>query len=207
VKVCNICGQAKDESEFYIIRPKDRHPRLQGKCKVCNNTRPRKTLPPDPNAIGKVCTCCKQYKLFAEFHKHDRCLYGYEPVCKKCKYMKRRQREIMDPDHAKDLDLRAHYKISLAQRNAMQTKQEGKCAICGRTDVKLVIDHNHTTRKVRGLVCNACNSVIGHCHERIEVLVDVAAYLYAELHPEYTGVRAEVRFVHDEARGHARESH
>jgi hypothetical protein len=79
----------------------------------------------------------------------------------------------------------------------MFQRQNGKCAICCQTERKLVVDHNHTTNKVRGLLCNACNSVIGHCHENIAVLVSAAAYLYAELHPEQGRVRAEVRFVHD----------
>ena len=38
--------------------------------------------------------------------------------------------------------------------------QHGSCKICGK-DAKLYVDHNHQTGKVRGLICNNCNTVIG----------------------------------------------
>ena len=44
-------------------------------------------------------------------------------------------------------------------------KQNNCCAICGITaeevNKKLVVDHNHETLKVRGLLCRSCNSGLG----------------------------------------------
>lgn len=42
-------------------------------------------------------------------------------------------------------------------------EQEGRCKLCSEefAEDKLVIDHNHTTDKVRGLVCYPCNAAIG----------------------------------------------
>ena len=38
--------------------------------------------------------------------------------------------------------------------------QGARCAICGNVS-KLSIDHDHTTGKVRGLLCQACNTRLG----------------------------------------------
>ena len=35
------------------------------------------------------------------------------------------------------------------------------CEICGRTDVKLSIDHDHATDIVRGRLCSRCNFGVG----------------------------------------------
>lgn len=44
-------------------------------------------------------------------------------------------------------------------------KQNNACAICGITveenGKKLVVDHNHETLQVRGLLCHYCNSGLG----------------------------------------------
>jgi len=48
-------------------------------------------------------------------------------------------------------------------------KQKNLCAICGlpETDYQqygvknLAIDHNHRTKKVRGLLCSKCNRALG----------------------------------------------
>lgn len=44
-------------------------------------------------------------------------------------------------------------------------KQNNACAICGITTEengkKLVVDHNHETLQVRGLLCQSCNSGLG----------------------------------------------
>jgi len=48
-------------------------------------------------------------------------------------------------------------------------KQAGKCACCGGVR-KLVVDHNHKTGVVRGLICNYCNMAIGfieNCTEQV----------------------------------------
>jgi len=37
-------------------------------------------------------------------------------------------------------------------------QQKGKCAVCKRRMTKANQDHNHTTNKLRGVLCNWCNT-------------------------------------------------
>jgi hypothetical protein len=51
--------------------------------------------------------------------------------------------------------------------------QNGACAICfgvNKNGRKLCVDHDHATGKVRGLLCNACNTVLGLLNENRELL-------------------------------------
>ena len=55
-------------------------------------------------------------------------------------------------------------------------QQGGKCAICG-TSARLVVDHCHGTDAVRGLLCNACNVLLGQAGDSVEVLQFAIQYL------------------------------
>ena len=70
----------------------------------------------------------------------------------------------------------------------MYERQGGRCAICGATEGKLVVDHNHTTGKVRELLCHLCNAMIGCAHEDTAILLSGVTYLQREeQHPQRTG--------------------
>jgi hypothetical protein len=54
------------------------------------------------------------------------------------------------------------YGISLADYERMYAQQAGRCRICKRKPKRgLCVDHSHVTGKVRGLLCNNCNCMIG----------------------------------------------
>src|SRR5690348_4886724 len=57
-------------------------------------------------------------------------------------------------------------------------KANGKrCSICGAQGVALVIDHDHITGFVRGLLCQACNSGLGFFKDDPERLYAAQRYL------------------------------
>jgi protein-arginine kinase activator protein McsA len=51
------------------------------------------------------------------------------------------------------------------------------CYNCGRTDKKLVFDHDHETLKHRGWLCDNCNRSIGMLGDTIESLERAIKYL------------------------------
>jgi hypothetical protein len=62
--------------------------------------------------------------------------------------------------------LKNRYSITLEEYNNMLESQDYICAICG-TDKpggmgRFHVDHNHITGKVRGLLCNNCNMLLGY---------------------------------------------
>ena len=65
--------------------------------------------------------------------------------------------------------LRRKYGITLEQYDALLLKQNDGCAICGtpggsprnHNQPNLVVDHDHDTGAVRGLLCQSCNGGMG----------------------------------------------
>lgn len=77
------------------------------------------------------------------------------------------------------------YGISIEQYLDLAEKQHFKCAICGGDNFKmgeqhtgvLVVDHNHKTGEVRGLLCHNCNRALGLLHDSVENLMNSITYL------------------------------
>ncbi len=59
--------------------------------------------------------------------------------------------------------------------------QNNCCAICNKpaqeTLKNLYVDHNHKNGKIRGLLCQNCNSGLGHFKEDIVTLKNAINYL------------------------------
>ncbi len=79
---------------------------------------------------------------------------------------------------AKERNLQ-RYGLTPGQYEERIKKQDGKCAICGGLPGKrsLSVDHDHTTFAVRGLLCNRCNALLGHCRDNPDVLLSAIEYL------------------------------
>lgn len=77
--------------------------------------------------------------------------------------------------------LKKQYNITLEQYNEIYNKQKGKCAICNKKHMdgnkRLSVDHNHTTRMIRGLLCQNCNVGLGNFQDSIKFLKKAAKYL------------------------------
>ena len=71
--------------------------------------------------------------------------------------------------------------LALGEYDQMIVDQMGMCAICSREGnvggIALAVDHCHNTGKVRGLLCNPCNTSIGLLGDDATLVLKAAAYL------------------------------
>lgn len=91
----------------------------------------------------------------------------------------------MQKDRFRNHDLKKSFGITLDDYRAILEIQGGVCAICRQQETSarggnvkwLAVDHCHSTGKVRGLLCEACNVSIGRMKEDTDRLRSAIAYL------------------------------
>ena len=89
---------------------------------------------------------------------------------------RRRARRANDLDF-RDRERARRYGITLEQLREMYARQNNACAICGRSGCELVIDHDHITGELRGLLCIPCNILLGLVRDDPSILRAAAEYL------------------------------
>jgi hypothetical protein len=87
-------------------------------------------------------------------------------------------------EYHKNNGLMKVYGLTIEQYKEMLINQDYKCAICGdAADGKgaklrnLCVDHCHTTGKIRGLLCNKCNSGLGQFRDNPGFMLNAIQYL------------------------------
>jgi hypothetical protein len=126
----------------------------------------------------KRCSKCKKSKPLEEFCKSKNGKYGHHHYCKLClgNQQKKVYKKLKEKRKIKAISSR--YKISIEELNGLYT--EKNCAICQnefKSKRTTLIDHDHSTGKIRGLLCPKCNNLLGSCNDNIEVLKSAINYL------------------------------
>ena len=71
--------------------------------------------------------------------------------------------------------------ITVEDYDKLLKDQNDCCAICNKHKSQLkrvlFVDHCHKTSRVRGLLCQKCNSVLGLVNDSIEILDKAKEYL------------------------------
>ena len=83
------------------------------------------------------------------------------------------------------MNLSYQYKLTPEDYEDLLCECDAKCMICGcsakehkaRTGRFLVVDHDHMTGKIRGLLCATCNRGIGLLQDNPSLLTKAATYL------------------------------
>jgi hypothetical protein len=82
-----------------------------------------------------------------------------------------------NPDKVLNKRYQERYGITYSEYKARSAIQAFKCKICGVGEKKLVVDHNHKTLEVRGLLCHSCNCALGLLKDNVEVMKKAIQYL------------------------------
>lgn len=142
------------------------------------------------DSVTKPCSVCGIIKDISEFQRRHN-------ACNSCRSLAAKEWRLKNPNAAKkyrsdpQAKIRARgrhllneYGLTLAGFEKLLVSQDYKCAVCDRpyamiTDTKcnLVVDHCHTTGEIRGLLCNTCNTTIGHMKDDPNRLRRMADYI------------------------------
>ena len=126
----------------------------------------------------KRCTKCGEEKSYSEFHKELRSSDGVVARCKECTREYGRQ---WRQSKGQRYHQTQRYGITPEEYKELLEEQLYCCACCGSSDPKrkagFVIDHDHATGNVRGLLCHSCNIGIGQLGDSIAGLTKAINYL------------------------------
>jgi hypothetical protein len=128
----------------------------------------------------KRCTKCKEVKSISLFHKNPKHSSGYKSQCAECSSIKFKEWRNKDIEKNRIRERVSHYvstyKITKEEALELVLDRVGVCPIC-QVRCPLVVDHCHTTGKVRGLICHSCNSMLGYSKDSQKTLEKAILYL------------------------------
>lgn len=114
----------------------------------------------------RECSKCNTMLPLEQFNKHNggTAFLNRHPYCKNC---------------SSERHLIYKYGITSQDKAKMHQKQSEACAICKEFVVlsEIHVDHCHSTGKVRGLLCSACNKALGLLKDDPDRCMNMANYL------------------------------
>lgn len=148
--------------------------------------------------INRECKICgMKFVVTTIKNRKIYCSKNCKGVAEKQKYFKNheenktkmreraKQAHKLNPGLFKKNKLKSTYGISTEEYSSKLVSQDSKCPICFREisgevntkELRAVVDHDHQTGLVRGILCLYCNSLIGYCREDKIVLQAAIEYL------------------------------
>jgi len=152
----------------------------------------------------KTCSKCKTDKELIGYSIRKDSKDGRRGVCNKCratehrdKYSKNYEAKRIRPKGWREqyrakmntqYGIKHKYGLTPEDYGKLMSKAGNKCEICGRLASEtycLVVDHDHNTGKVRGVLCNTCNGILGHYEKGIRAMKDDGKYFKTEAADNY----------------------
>ena len=133
--------------------------------------------------MTKTCLKCSVEKPLEDFYKFFDKWSNKQYASARCKlcHQEYRRESPTTPRNRKSEKLQLRYGLTYEQWEKMKTNESYSCMICGITEAetarKLDVDHCHSSGKVRGILCNPCNNMIGHAKDNVAALRAAADYL------------------------------
>lgn len=183
-KVCVQCGKEKHVDCFAHCRI--RKSGVKPKCRECVNAYQRdhyhkkytkhKVKPPE--GFKRCCRCHGIYKLDEFYLTRTGVRYNY---CNPCGKEYRRRENIKNRKKLRNAAL-AKYGLDCDTVDKMISDQDGVCFLCGRPPEQagrkgLHVDHDHSSGKVRAMLCCHCNQGLGHFRDDPALIERAAGYL------------------------------
>jgi hypothetical protein len=148
----------------------------------------------------KRCNSCSALLPLSQFYSNKACKDGFVGQCKDCIRIRHREYQRAHAEKRNTYHLKWRNKNKLRakalNRNSrlvvtygineleylkMLLKQQHRCAICKTLDKgkydRFHIDHCHSTKIVRGLLCHHCNLMLGNAKDSVTTLNNAIAYL------------------------------
>lgn len=139
--------------------------------------------------MTKTCTSCLRLLDKSNFHKNKATIDGLCYQCKDCNYRKSKKWKEENVEKRKTHQYKRKYGLTFADYGVILASQNSQCAICSVHFSEaqrgvLFVDHCHTTGKVRGLLCQNCNTAIGLLRDSPLLCTKAAEYLLSSLETE-----------------------
>lgn len=107
--------------------------------------------------------------------------------CRQCRNDRMKNWKSRNPINVINQNRYTRFKLRPYEFENLISEQDNKCAICFQHETyinkrlnapnTLSVDHNHITGKVRELLCQKCNAVLGMSRESIEILLSAIDYI------------------------------
>lgn len=137
---------------------------------------------------SKVCPKCGIISPLDNFYKSSVSLSGLQSWCKQC-----------SSDSTRESDFKLKYGLTVSLYYLILKEQDNKCDCCDKIiyskdespkqTLTAHVDHCHKTGRIRGLLCGACNSGIGHLGDNKEGLERALAYVSQTIDVRYRNGR------------------
>lgn len=172
MKRCIKCGTVKPLSDFY--KASGTRDGRRNDCKPCNLATQAARLDPEANRER-----ARQWRRAnperAARRQHEYSAAGRKRISDRKSYLKRK------------------FGITPDQYDSMLAAQGNACALCGRPPngkVALHVDHDHSTGRIRGILCFKCNNALGDFDDDPDLLMAAAMYLISATFDSVVEARA-----------------
>lgn len=167
MKKCKICLVEKSFDQFY--KNKKSKDGYGGWCSQCHKAYSRNRYASNPEPARKYASNWR--------------VNNYEQHRKNVKRWQDENADRLAFLNFKSSILRK-YGLSYESYVKLLDQHGNACAIC-KSSEKLCIDHDHECcpssrtcgKCVRGILCNSCNTMLGMCNDKVEVLKNAIEYL------------------------------
>jgi Recombination endonuclease VII len=126
--------------------------------------------------MSRRCPRCQEIKALEDFSRNRSSKNGFGSYCKPCHNQVVRANRLKHHGSTRSFHLNRRYRVDAAQVAWMVLQQGGVCALCGSGKPEHV-DHDHGTKRVRGILCFNCNRGLGKFCDDVGLMQRAAEYL------------------------------